>query len=140
MFMPKKIFGEIVFDNDFHKIKKVYDDVKDDDDLNNGKIDKIYKEINDVLYIGITCTTLNIATCVCVCVCVCMIRLRKCVHVCMYLCVCVCVCMCVCVCVCVRHLVRRHAHGLGKAIVVQGRRVALSLQARSMHYAVWQKL
>ena len=39
----KKIFGEIVFDNDFRKIKKIQDDVKDDDDFDNGKIHKIYK-------------------------------------------------------------------------------------------------
>jgi hypothetical protein len=27
------VFGEIVFDNDFHTIKKIRDDVKDDDDF-----------------------------------------------------------------------------------------------------------
>ena len=49
MFMSKHqdaqkiLFGEIVFDNDFRKIKKIQDDVKDDDDFDNGKIHKIYK-------------------------------------------------------------------------------------------------
>jgi hypothetical protein len=57
--LQKILFGEIVFDNDFHKIKKIHDDVKDDDDFNNGKIYKIYKDINDVLYIGTTCNTLK---------------------------------------------------------------------------------
>jgi hypothetical protein len=28
------LFGEIVFDKDFHIIKKIHDDVKDDDDFN----------------------------------------------------------------------------------------------------------
>ena len=31
----------------------------DDDDLNNGKIYKMYKDINDVLYIGTTCNALK---------------------------------------------------------------------------------
>ena len=55
----KIIFGEIVFDSDFHKITKIHDDVKDDDDFNNGNICKIYKYINDVLYTGTTCITLK---------------------------------------------------------------------------------
>ncbi len=53
------LFSEIVFDKDFHKIKKIHDDVKDDDDFNNGKIYKVYKDINVVLYIGTTCNTLK---------------------------------------------------------------------------------
>ena len=57
--LQKILFGEIVFDNDFHKIKKIHDDVKDDDDFNNGKIYKMYKDINNVLYIGTTCNTLK---------------------------------------------------------------------------------
>jgi hypothetical protein len=35
--LQKIFFGEIVFDNDFRKIKKIQDDVKDYDDFNNGK-------------------------------------------------------------------------------------------------------
>jgi hypothetical protein len=31
----------------------------DDDDFNNGNIYEIYKDINDVLYIGTTCNTLK---------------------------------------------------------------------------------
>jgi hypothetical protein len=54
--LQKVLFGEIVFDNDFHKIKNIHDDVKDDD-FNNSKIYKIYKDINDVLYIGTTCNS-----------------------------------------------------------------------------------
>ena len=41
--LQKILFGEFVFDNDFRKIKKIQDDVKDDDDFDNGKIHKIYK-------------------------------------------------------------------------------------------------
>jgi hypothetical protein len=58
--LQKVLFGEIVFDNDFHKIKNMHDDVNDDDDFDNGKIYKIYKDINDVLHIGTTCNTLKI--------------------------------------------------------------------------------
>ena len=57
--LQKIIFGEIVFDNDFYKIKKIHDDIYDDDDFNNDKIYKIYNDINNVLYIGITCNTLK---------------------------------------------------------------------------------
>jgi hypothetical protein len=57
------LFGEIVFDSDFHKTKKIHDDAKDDDDFNddfnNGKLYKMHKDINDVLYIGTTCITLK---------------------------------------------------------------------------------
>jgi len=52
--LQKVLLGEIVFVNNFHKIKKIHDDVKDDDDFNNGNIYKIYKDTNDVLYIGTT--------------------------------------------------------------------------------------
>ena len=49
LFMSKQyelqtsLFGEIVFDDDFDKIKKINDDINDDDDddFNNGKIYKI---------------------------------------------------------------------------------------------------
>ena len=37
----KKIFGEIVFDNDFRKIKKIQDDVKYNDNFDDGNIYKI---------------------------------------------------------------------------------------------------
>ena len=57
--LQKKIFGELVFDNNFHKSKTLHGDVDDDDYLNNAKIYKIYKDINDVLYIGVTCNTLK---------------------------------------------------------------------------------
>ena len=43
----------------FIKLKKIHDDVKDDDDFNNGKIYKIYEDINGVLHIGSTLTTLK---------------------------------------------------------------------------------
>jgi hypothetical protein len=52
-------FGEIVFDNDFRKIKKLQDDVKENDDFNNGEMFNIYKDINDVIYIGSTCLSLK---------------------------------------------------------------------------------
>ena len=57
--LQKILFGEIVFDNAFHTIKKKEDDVKDNDDVNNGKIYRIYKDINDILYIGSTCILLK---------------------------------------------------------------------------------
>ena len=58
--LQKKIFGELVFDNNFHKSKTLHGDVDDDDYLNNAKIYKIYKDINDILHSGITCNTLTI--------------------------------------------------------------------------------
>jgi len=39
-----------VFDDDFYKIAKLQND-----DFKNAKIYKIYKDINDVVYIGSTC-------------------------------------------------------------------------------------
>jgi hypothetical protein len=44
-----------VFDNDFRKILKLKNDVQDDDDFKNAKIYKIYKDINDVVYVESTC-------------------------------------------------------------------------------------
>jgi hypothetical protein len=40
------LFGEIVFDNDFRKIKTIQDDVKNNDDFKKCKVYKIYKDIN----------------------------------------------------------------------------------------------
>jgi hypothetical protein len=57
--LQKILFGEIVFDDDFGKIKKIQDAVKDNYDFNNGKIYKIYKDIDDVIYIGSTCFSLK---------------------------------------------------------------------------------
>jgi len=48
--LQKMLFEEIVFDNDFRKIKKIQDDVKENYDLNNAKIYKTYTDINDVIY------------------------------------------------------------------------------------------
>jgi hypothetical protein len=42
MFMSYLTFGEIVFDNDFHKLKTTPGRMNDDDDLYNAKIYKIY--------------------------------------------------------------------------------------------------
>ena len=50
-----------MFDNDFRTIKKIQHDVKNNDDFNNGKIYKIYKDINDV--------NTYVYECVYVCVC-----------------------------------------------------------------------
>ena len=58
-YLQKILFGEIVFDDDFGKIKKIQDAVKDNYDFNNGKIYKIYKDIDDVIYIGSTCFSLK---------------------------------------------------------------------------------
>jgi hypothetical protein len=57
--LQKILFGEIVFDDDFRKILKLQNDVKENDDFKNAKIYKIYKDINDVIYIGSTCDTLK---------------------------------------------------------------------------------
>ena len=43
----------------YTKLKKNTDDVKDDDDFNNSNLYKIYKDINNVFYIGTTCNTLK---------------------------------------------------------------------------------
>ena len=55
----KILFGEIVFDIDFRKIKKIQNDDKENDDFNGAKICKIYKDINDVIYIGPTSFSLK---------------------------------------------------------------------------------
>ena len=52
----KYCFGEI---DDFHKIRKIHDDVKDDDDFNKAKIHKIYNVLNDILCIGVPCDALK---------------------------------------------------------------------------------
>ena len=55
-------FGEIVFDNDFCKILKLQNDVKENDDFKNAKIFQIHKDLNntrDVVYIGSTCDTIS---------------------------------------------------------------------------------
>jgi hypothetical protein len=57
--LQKIIFGEIVFDEGFRKILKTQNDVKENDDFHNSKIYKIYKDINDVTYIGSTRDTLS---------------------------------------------------------------------------------
>jgi hypothetical protein len=55
--LQKSLFGEIVFDDYFQKIKTTPGRMNDDDDFNIANIYKIYKDINDVLYIGVTCNT-----------------------------------------------------------------------------------
>ena len=57
--LQKILFGQIVFDDDFCKILKLQNDVEENDDFKNVKIYKIYKDINDVIYIGSTCDTLS---------------------------------------------------------------------------------
>jgi len=115
--LQKILVGEIVFDDDFCKILKLQNDVKENDDFKNAKIYKIYKDINDVVYIGSTCDTLKNCMSkfriksksrvnwsydkfymhVCMYVCmyvsmyvsmyVCIIRMYVCMYVCMYLCI-----------------------------------------------------
>jgi hypothetical protein len=48
-----------VFDDDFRKISKTQNDVKENDDFKNANIYKIYKNINNVMYIGSTCFSLT---------------------------------------------------------------------------------
>ena len=58
----KILFGEIVHDDDFCKISKLQNHVKENDDFKNAKIFKIYEDLNntrDVVYIGSTCDTLS---------------------------------------------------------------------------------
>jgi hypothetical protein len=51
------LFGEIVFDDDFHKFLKIQnDDVKENDNFKNAKIYKIYKI---VIYIGSACSSIQ---------------------------------------------------------------------------------
>ena len=57
--LQKILFGQIVFDDDFCKNLKLQNLVKENDDFKNVKIYKIYKDINDVIYIGSTCDTLS---------------------------------------------------------------------------------
>ena len=57
--LQRIFFVEILFDDDFRKILKVQNDVKENDDFQNAKIYKIYKDINDFDYIGSTCGTLS---------------------------------------------------------------------------------
>ena len=57
--LQKILFEEITFDDDFCKILKLQNDVKENDDFKNAKIYKIYKDISDVIYIGSTCDTLS---------------------------------------------------------------------------------
>jgi hypothetical protein len=45
--LQRIFFVEILFDDDFRKILKVQNDVKENDDFQNAKIYKIYKDIND---------------------------------------------------------------------------------------------
>jgi hypothetical protein len=43
--LKKSLFGEIVFDNDLHKIKRIHDCTSDDnDDFNNANIYKTYSK------------------------------------------------------------------------------------------------
>ena len=52
--LQKSVFGEIVFDDDFHKIKRIRDCTSDDnDDFNNVKIYKMYNVLNDILSIRV---------------------------------------------------------------------------------------
>ena len=58
----KILFGEIVFDDDFCKVLKLQNDVKENDDFKNAKLFKIYEDLTntrDVVYIGSTCDTLS---------------------------------------------------------------------------------
>ena len=49
--LPKSLFGEIVFDDNFHKIQTTPG--RNDDDFNNAKIYKMYNVLNDILYIRV---------------------------------------------------------------------------------------
>ena len=62
--LQKILFGEIVFGGFsitslmmiFVKFKKIQIDVKENNDFQSAKIYKIYKDINDVIDIGSTCS------------------------------------------------------------------------------------
>jgi hypothetical protein len=55
--LQNTLFGGIVFDDDFHKIKRTSDRISDDDGFSNDKMYKISNVLNDILYTGITCNT-----------------------------------------------------------------------------------
>jgi len=57
--LQKSLFGEIVLDDDFHKITRIPDCTSDDDDFNNAKVYKISNVVNDILYTGVTCNALK---------------------------------------------------------------------------------
>ena len=46
--VQESLFGEIVFDDDFHKIKTTPGHRNDDDDFNNAKMYKIYNVLNRI--------------------------------------------------------------------------------------------
>jgi hypothetical protein len=50
--LQKILFGEIVFDNDFHKIRKMHEDVKDDDDFDNGKYKRYNNRFHKMIYLN----------------------------------------------------------------------------------------
>ena len=58
----KKHYLEIVIDDDFCKILKIQNDVKENDDFKNAKIFKIIR----------MCIHVCMYVCMCVCVCVCV--------------------------------------------------------------------
>jgi hypothetical protein len=51
--LQKILFGDIVCDNDFHTIKKIRDDVKDDNDFYNGNIYIRYLKISMMYYLSV---------------------------------------------------------------------------------------
>ena len=58
--LQKTLIGEIVFDNDFHRIQKIHEDVKNDDVFfNYAKIYKIKNVLSNILYICVTCDALK---------------------------------------------------------------------------------
>jgi hypothetical protein len=58
--LQKSLCDELVFDDEFHKIKRIRDCTSNDnDDFKNAKIYKIYNVLNNILYIGVTCDALK---------------------------------------------------------------------------------
>ena len=51
--LQKSLFGEIVFDDDFHEIITTPGRMNDDDDFDNAKIYKMYNVLNDILSIRV---------------------------------------------------------------------------------------
>ena len=80
--LQKILFEEIVFDDDFCKILKLQNDVKENDDFKNSKMYKIYQDLND------TRDVIRVYVCMYAYMHACMhIRMYVCMHACIYVCI-----------------------------------------------------
>ncbi len=59
MICKKKLFGEIVFDDDFHKIKTLHGHINDNYDFNNAKMFSLPVTYNIIFSLPVTCNTIT---------------------------------------------------------------------------------